>query len=315
MAEDIEARLAAAAEALREHEVTVERHRDLRERAAIARRQLETLQAGLRSEEADVERLEHLSMARIVASLRGNRDDAIARERAQADAARYRVAESESLLGALDTEIAAARRRIEQLAAAPATYATVLADKESYLAGTDDPRGARLLEIAAERGAIVAQQREIVEAQDAVDGALSALGSVKECLSSASSWSTYDTFFGGGAASSAIKHHRMDQAAEAAAYADRRLATLRIELADIEGLGVTAPQLAMDSMTRFVDVWFDNIFTDLAVGDRIRTAQDNVERALNVVRQIRFKLGRRAESAASRTAALDVERTEILTTA
>jgi hypothetical protein len=64
-----------------------------------------------------------------------------------------------------------------------------------------------------------------------------------------------------------MKHSRLDEAAQAAAYADRCLAVLRTELADVPGLSLTAPQLAVDGLTRFVDVWFDNIFTDLAVRD------------------------------------------------
>jgi hypothetical protein len=43
---------------------------------------------------------------------------------------------------------------------------------------------------------------------------------------------------------------------------------LRTELADVDGMALTAPQLAVDGLTRFVDIWFDNIFTDLAVRDR-----------------------------------------------
>lgn len=313
VAEDIEERLTAAAEALREHEVTVQRQLDLRARADIARGQLETLQASLRSEEADVEQLEHMSLTRILASLRGNRDDAISRERAEADAVRYRVAESESLLDVLNTEIATAQSRLDRLADAPRTYAAVLMEKESYLSATGDPRGRRLLEIATERGTVAAEQREVTEALTAAAAALSALAAVKERLDSASGWSTYDTFFGGGAISSSIKHQRMDEAAQAAAFADHRLAILRTELADVQGLGVTAPQLAMTSMTRFVDVWFDNIFTDLAVRDRIQTAQRNVQHALNIVQQVQLKLARRAEAAKSRTATLQSERARILT--
>ena len=37
------------------------------------------------------------------------------------------------------------------------------------------------------------------------------------------------------------------------------------ELADVGGMDLTAPNPAVDGLTRFVDVWFDNDFTDLAV--------------------------------------------------
>jgi hypothetical protein len=41
-------------------------------------------------------------------------------------------------------------------------------------------------------------------------GAREALDDVAERLGKASSWSTYDTFLGGGAISSAMKHDRLD---------------------------------------------------------------------------------------------------------
>jgi len=67
--------------------------------------------------------------------------------------------------------------------------------------------------------------------------------------------------------SSSFKHDRLDQAARPAAYADRCLAVLRTELADV---GIVRPvgRIGVDGGTRFLDVWFDNIFTDLAVRDR-----------------------------------------------
>jgi hypothetical protein len=77
-----------------------------------------------------------------------------------------------------------------------------------------------------------------------------------------------------GAISSTFKHNRLDQAAEAAAQADRCLAVLRTELADVGETAATR-YVSVEGLTRFVDVWFDNIFTDLAVRDHIKQAQGN----------------------------------------
>ena len=113
--------------------------------------------------------------------------------------------------------------------------------------------------------------------------------------------------------SSTVKHHRMDEAAQAAAYADRCIAVLRTELADVGGVGVTAPQLAMDGTTRFVDVWFDNIFTDLAVRERIKQAQQNVAHSDRMVSEVGERLRRRWDEVQARLAAIDTERHSLLT--
>src|SRR5262249_2933478 len=153
----------------------------------------------------------------------------------------------------------------DELADAPNAYRAALDAKERYLTTTDDPRGVRLMELADERGRLEAESREVTEALHAAEYAARALSRERDWLCRASSWPAYDTFFGGGALSSQINPDRLDEAAQLAAQADQSLVRLRTELADVHGIGLTAPQLRMDNTTRFFDIWFDNIFTDLAV--------------------------------------------------
>lgn len=311
--DDIEQRLASAAEALREYEVTTRRSAELHRRTGELTSQLAALRARHAREQEDVERLEGLSLTRVLASLRGARDDALARERAEADAARYRVAEAESRLEALRREHRAAQARLGQLAAAPSNYAAVLDAKQRHLNESGDPRRTRLLALADERGRLTAETHEVTEAKQAARAAWQALTQVRDKLDSASGWSTYDTFFGGGAISSTIKHSRLDEAAQAAARADRCLTVLRTELADVPGMALTAPQLAVDGLTRFVDVWFDNIFTDLAVRDRIKQAQHNVAQSMRMVRDVQTRLEQRTAQVQARLATIDAERRDLLT--
>jgi len=76
----------------------------------------------------------------------------------------------------------------------------------------------------------------------------------------------------------AIKHDRIDQAAQAADAADQRLAALRTDLSELGGYEPTAPRLEISAGFKFADIFFNNIFTDLAVGRQIRDAQDNADR-------------------------------------
>jgi hypothetical protein len=314
VAEDIEQRLAAAAEALRGYEVTAHRGKDLEGRIDEMTAVLAALHAHQVDEQKDVERLEGISLTRLLTSLRGARDDALARERAEADAARYRAAEAEARLDAVRREQTAVQARLAQLASAPGTYAAVLDEKERHLGESRDPRGVRLLELADERGQLNGELHELSEARQAARTAQTALLQVRDKLGSASDWSAFDTFFGGGAISSAVKHSRLDDAAQAAAYADRCLAVLRTELADLQGVTLTATQLAVDGLTRFVDVWFDNIFTDLAVRDRIKQAEQNVARSIQLVSQVQGRLRQRAAHARARLATIEIERHDLLTT-
>ncbi len=310
--DDIEARLAAAAQQLRQHDLTAERCANLASRRDAMAAELESARSALSKEERDVQRLEHPSLDRIVASLRGSRDDALERERAEADAARYRVAEAQARLRSVQDEYDAVQAQLAALESAPGRYAAALQEKERYLRASGDPRGQRLLAVAEEWGRLQAEQREIGEAVAAAGAAAQALAAVRDGLDRASGWSTYDTFFGGGAISSAMKHSRLDEAAQQAAYADRCLLALRTELADVGVTGPTAPQLQIDGLTRFVDVWFDNIFTDFSVRGRIRDAQANVDKAQRAVHEVSNRLRRRAGDIQTRVAQLGTERLAVL---
>lgn len=176
------------------------------------------------------------------------------RERAEADGARLAVAEAQARLDAVAREHDAECARLDRLAGARREYAAALDAKERYLHEHGDPRAARLLALADERGRLAAESRELTEAAHAATEAAQALSRAQASLGSASSWSTYDTFFGGGLISSAIKHSRLDDAAAAAAYADRRLAVMRTELADVQEYTPVVTEVAVDVLTRFADI-------------------------------------------------------------
>jgi hypothetical protein len=312
MSDDIEQRLTSAAQAAREFEVCGQQCSDLRERLDQAQADLTTAQQRYADDAKDVERLEHLSLTRVLASLHGSRDDALARDQVQATAAQYRVAEADSRLQAIRKELAAAEDRQRQLTGAPDAYADALAAKEQHLTASSDPRRATLLQLADERGRLTADLTEMHDAQRLANAADQALARVEDRLGSASSWSTYDTYFDGGMIGNAVKHQRMDEAAQAASEADERLAALRTELADIGSLAPTAPQLTVSAGLRFTDIFFNNIFTDLAVGHQIRQAQDNVQASVRLVAEVQARLTDRIAAAQQRLTAIEAERREIL---
>ena len=299
---------------MREREVTSQRQAELRARQRDLEAEVAALSDKATAERKDVQRLEGMSLGRVLASLAGSRDERLARERAEADAARYRMAEAQSRLDAVRREVSAAEQRLAGLESAPPAYAAVLDEKERYLTGSGDARSRALLELAEERGRLTAELTETDEAIRAADVATAALSDVQEVLRSASGWSTYDTWFGGGMIASSIKHDRMDEAAQAAAVADQRLAVLRHELADITGPGAgTAPQLELGGGIRFADVWFDNFFTDLAVADRISQAQQQVSESARAVEMLRGRLAAQVGQTRARLTQIESERRGLLT--
>jgi hypothetical protein len=310
---EFEERLSRLAQQVREREIIGSRVAVLRRRQAELTAELDQLRKKYALEQRDVEKLESLSLTRVVAGLRGagRREDRLARERAEADAARYRVAEAGQRLAAIEWEVAQAEARWSELAGAPAGFAAALDEKEAWVRAVGGPVADQLIRLAEERGRTEAELRELAEAGQAAGQAARALQDVAEKLGSADSWSAYDTFLGGGVFSSSFKHDRLDQAARRAAYADRCLAVLRTELADV---GIVRPvgPIGVGGGTRFLDVWFDNIFTDLAVRDHIKRAQANVADARQRVAEARRQLAARNEAAQQHRVDLDRARKDLL---
>jgi len=290
MSAEIEQRLAAAAQANRDYELCCQQHEQQSGREREASADLEAAKQQLAGDEKDVERLEHMSLTRVLAALHGSREETLEREKAEADAARYRVAEAEQRLQAVRDELSSLEGRRARLAGAPQEYADALAAKEQYLTHSADPRGARLLALADERGRLTAERDELHRAGDDASAASRALDDVRDRLGTAAGWSTYDTYFDHGMIANAIKHDRIDQAAQAARTADQRLASLRTDLAELGSTEATAPKLEIGSGFRFADIFFNNFFTDIAVGHQIRDAQDNVDRSAQQVRSLQGQL-------------------------
>ncbi|MFG2057519.1 hypothetical protein ACGFI9_26215 [Micromonospora sp. NPDC048930] len=311
MGTDIEERLAAAAEAMREHDLAGERMRELAVRIRAARATVAALCERLDTEQADVDRLAGLTLSGVIAALRGDRADALARERAEVDAVRLRLAEAERVLAALRDESARTQSRRRRLATAPGEYAALLDERERLLAGSDDPRRPRLLELADLRGRLTVEHRELTDAVRAARNAESALHHLRELLSRATDWSAYDAM-GGGLVTSMVKHEILDEAAAASARVDRTLAVLRTELAEVPGAGPAAPGVAVDDLTRFTDVWLDNVVADVLVLRRVERSLGEVARSLGEVASLRRLLELRAADLGARLAALEAERATLL---
>jgi chromosome segregation ATPase len=313
MSDEIEQRLGAAAQAARQYELCGEQHAQLSAREQAAAADLDAARQQHAGREKDVQKLEHLSLTRVLAALHGTRQDALARGKAEADAASYRIAQAEQRLDGVRAQLASLADRQVQLAGAPQAYADALAAKEQYLTHSADPRRARLLTLADEHGQLTAELNELRRASHDAGAAVQALAEVQDRLGTAANWSTFDTYFDHGMAANAIKHDRIDQAAQAAQAADQRLAALRSDLADLGGSEPTAPRLEISSGFRFADIFFNNIFTDLSVGQHIRDAQDNVDRSVQQVRALRDRLKDQIGAVTGRLDTMEAERQHLLT--
>ncbi|GAA1145897.1 hypothetical protein [Nocardioides aquiterrae] len=303
--------LAAALAAVAEHArltARLERARAAETEAAAASSQA---RGRLAEETADVEALESFSPTRVWAALRGSRDADLDREQAEKQAAEYAVARADAVLQAARDEVRRAETGLAALGDVAGRRDRALQAKEDSLVGAGGPVAAELTRIAGELGTADAEAAEVAEAAAAGEIAATCLARADELLGKAGDWASYDTFLGGGMFTDAMKYDRMDQAQRLLHDADLALRRFAHELADV-GLQATVQGLSVDGLTQAFDVWFDNIFTDWSVKNRISDAARRTAEAAQAVHDLRVRLDRRQRELADRQAALRAERERLL---
>jgi hypothetical protein len=276
--------------------------------AAQAHERVQECRASLGDEERDVERLEGLSWSRILTSLRGSTATALEKEQAERDAARYALADAEAREQLAVRDVESLRAQLADLGDVDAELTAALAERE---AETQDPElRDELVRISARRGQLAAEDREGREAFEAGQVAREHLLHARSLLGSARSWSTWDTFGGGGMLTDMMKYDKLDQVADVLRRADQALRVFTRELGDLHLAGVEA--LNLDSLTRVFDVFFDNIFTDLRVRSRIQDAELRVGDALAQVEATMQRLSERGRQIAAEQAELSGRREQLL---
>jgi hypothetical protein len=290
----------------RKHAIDL-RHARLMGRQALEEQRRDGLARQLRIEEEDVERLEGMSLAAFIATLRGVKDERLKAEREEYVAAKLRYDESAAAVEALRAQVADVGREMDGLRGAETRYEAALAAREQQLLASDSAERERLAAIAGEMGAERARIHELNEAATAAAAALQALQSVDKSLDSAASWGAWDTWGGGGLISTAMKHDHIDKARHAAAGARQALQRLNIELADV-GMQGGALEVEMSGLESFADYFMDNFWTDMSVQGRIRDARARVAHAAQQVTAVHGRLRADGIRAAERVEQLEAER-------
>ena len=239
----------------------------------------------LMKEEADVTKLEGLSLKALFASLLGDKEERLRKERQEFVAAKLKFDESDELLTTIRMELEDLRQDLRNLGDPDAELRAVLDKKEALIRKSGGTQAARLLEMTEQAAALEATARELEEAVLAGEEALAWLKKVIESIQSAENWGTWD-MLGGGWLATMAKHDRLDDAKAAVAKAQRNLDRFRGELDDV-GTD-TDIKIEIGEFAKFADYFFDGLISDWVVQSKIKKA---LEQAVSVRRHVESLIG------------------------
>ena len=247
---------------------------DLREQRKVYDKQVIELRVAHRSEQEDVEKLEGKSLANYFYQVIGKLDDKLTEERRQAAAARVKLDAAERELAAVDCEIQEIQSQLSELYGCENAYDSALAKKRAEVKASGTPAADEILGLEEKIAFQESQKLEIREALSAGRNALRAADEVLSELKSAQDWNTWDMFGGGGIITHMAKHDHLDEAQANVMALQGMLRKFKTELADIN---IQANmQVNVDGFLRFADYFFDGLFADWAVGDKINQSMNSV---------------------------------------
>ena len=261
--------------------------------------QVFALEKRKQAEQADVERLEYGSLAAFYYAVIGKKEQRLSKERAEAMAAAVRYDAAAKALAAARQQIGAYEGELGALDGCQARYDRLLSEKMAAVKASGGSAAARMLELEESIAFLDCQIREIDEAVDAGLAAEATAAAVLDKLSSARSWGTWD-LLGGGLVADLLKHDHLDSAQQGVEQLQAQLASFRTELADV---AVEADlQVNIEGFLRFADIFFDDLFADWTVMDRIDKSLARMDEVKSQISQLLTRLADLREQAEGRQA-------------
>ena len=236
--------------------------------------QVISLRVAFRKEQEDVEKLEGRSLANYFYQVIGKLDDKLDQERKEAYAAKVKLDAAERELAGIESDIKEIQEQITDVLVAEARYKDALELKRRQLKDSGTQVADQILSMEERIAALQAQKQEIREAISAGYSARSTADRILSELEDADGWNTWDILGGGGIITHMAKHSHLDEAQDLVQELQSQLRRFKTELADIQ---ISANmQVNIDGFLRFADYFFDGLFADWAVGDKISQSMNSV---------------------------------------
>lgn len=259
-------------------------------------------------EQADVDRLEGHSLAAFFYGVIGKMDEKLTQERQEAYAARVKYDAAVRELSAVEEDLERKETEYRRLEGCEERYAQVLREKREVLKTAGGETAEAIQALEERLAALRSQQKELSEAVSAGQCALVTANEILNSLDSAHGWATWD-MLGGGLVADLAKHSHLDSAQAAVEQLQVELRRFKTELADVTIYADL--QVSIDGFLRFADYFFDGLFVDSAVMDRISQSQTAVEETRWKITEVLDRLNAMS-AAAERERAENQERLDAL---
>jgi len=246
----------------------------------------------LRKEQADVDSFDRFSILNMFFSLLGKIEEKREREILELAAVEAKYREIEKILIDLEKDSDQVRMELQKVEwqNLEEEMQKLKQEKKKWISENDLKAAKKLEEKNEEKTNVKAYIREIEDVLAANKDAILALEEALKSLNDAHGYSSWDTFFGGGAIVTALKHSELDASEEAIHRAQIALQRLQTELLDLHEIKADCLAVENSSFVTFADYFFDDIFSAWAVHSEIDAAIDRVEDTISKLEEMELQL-------------------------
>lgn len=248
---------------------------------------VQELETMMRHEQSHVDKLEGRSLAAFFYNVVGKMDEKLDQERKEAYAARVKYDAAARELEGVESDLQRCESELFTLQGCDTRYEAVLKEKAAAIKAAGGSDAEEILKLEERLVYLESQKKELREAISAGDTALNIANQVLSSLDSAEGWGTWD-LLGGGLISDIVKHSNLDNAQASIEELQSQLRRVKTELADVT---IHADmQVNVDGFLRFADYFFDGLFTDWAVMDRISQSQSQMYNTRSQIESVLSRL-------------------------
>ncbi len=287
------------------------RMENIRGKVSDARANVNTLLHKFEAESLDVENIKRDSLANSLRKFFGKYEGKVNKETQEMFAAKMeydRATENVSELLKQESEL---NVRLSELYELKHTVVDELAKREESIKNNISAESYKMyIEIEQEHEFLSGQLVEAEEAIRAGNNVLITANNAMDHLNKAEDLATLDVWLDGGFLTHSAKYNHIEEAQRNFNILNSQVKAFENELQDVN-LQASYLSSEIDSTTRAVDFWFDNIFTDLKVRDRIRSdaeslrnLMDKINKTLTVLETNRKELKKNLSHNESKKAAL-----------
>lgn len=260
-------------------------------------------------EQADVDKLEGGSLAAFFYNVIGKMDEKLTKEREEAYAAAVKYDTAAKELQAVEEELEKVEKELEGLQGCEEQYEDLLCQKKEAMKNSGHWAMEKVFEFEHRISYLSNQEKELKEALREGQHALRMTDTVLESLESAKSWGTWDAF-GGGMIADMAKYSKLNEAQDYIERLQQQLRRFRTELVDVTI--DTEFEINIDSFLQFADWFWDNVFTDWAVLEKIRNLQNQVRNTKRQIELVLQKLQEMKEKASTERARVQQKLDELV---